>query len=103
LIVFANSVEQIGDFWNPNPVQNFLSTIRSDPNPADLSKYLIQSCLYPKKSLIKDYTAVINAVWISISYPVEFFQNPVQSGSGSEVQKPVGSRSGDRIMFNTVC
>jgi len=31
-----------------------------------------------------------------------FFQNPVRSGSGSEVQNPVGSQSGNRIMFNTV-
>jgi len=45
----CNSVEQIGDFWNPNPVQNFFSVIRSDPNPVDLSKYLIQSGLYLKK------------------------------------------------------
>jgi len=37
---------------------------------------------------------VINEVWISISDPVEFFQNPVRSGSGSELQNPVGSRSG---------
>jgi len=42
---------------------------------------------------------VINVVWISISDPVVFFQNPV--GSGSEVQNPVGSRSGNLIMFNT--
>ena len=35
------SVESIGDFWNPNPVQDFLSVIRSDPNPVVLSKYLI--------------------------------------------------------------
>jgi len=44
---------------------------------------------------------VINAGWISISAPVEFFQNPVQTGSGSELQIPVGSRSGILIMFNT--
>ena len=30
-----------------------------------------------------------------------FFQNPVQSGSGSELQNPVGSRSRNWIMFNT--
>jgi len=40
-------------------------------------------------------------VWISISDPVEFFQNPVQPGSGSEVQNPVESRIRNRIMFNT--
>jgi len=95
------SVEQIGDFCNPNPVQNFHWVIRSDPNPVDLSKYLIQSSLYPKNSLIKHYTAVMNAVWISTSDPVEFFRNPVQSGSGSELQNPVGSRSWNRIIFNT--
>ena len=67
------SVEQIGDFFNPNPVQNFLSVIPSDPNPVDLLKYLIQSGLYPKKTLIKYFTAVINAVWISISDPVKIF------------------------------
>ena len=96
-----SSVEQIGNFWNPDPVQNFLSVIRSDPNPVDLSKYLMQSGLYPKRTLIKHFTAVINAVWISISDPVEFFQNPGQPGSGSEVQNLVGSRSGNRIIFNT--
>jgi len=36
------SVEQIGDFCNPNPVQNFHCAIRSDPNPVELPKYLIQ-------------------------------------------------------------
>jgi len=45
---------------------------------------------------------VINAVWISISDRVEFFLNPVRSGFGSELQNPVVSRSGNRIMFNTV-
>jgi len=44
---------------------------------------------------------MIKAVWISISDPVEFFLNPVRSGSGSELQNPVASRSGNRIMFNT--
>ena len=42
------SVEQIGDFCNPNPVQNFHWVIRSNPNPVDLSNYLIQSGLYLK-------------------------------------------------------
>ena len=46
---------------------------------------------------------MIDAVWISISDPVEFFfQNPISSRSGSEWQNPVGSRSGNRMMFNTV-
>ena len=67
------SVDQIGDFCNPNPIQNFYWVIRSDPNPVYLSKYLIQSGLYPKNPLIKHYTEVINAVWISIYDPVEFF------------------------------
>jgi len=66
-----NSVEQIGDFCNPNPAQNFHGVIQADPNPVDVSKYSIQSGLYPKKALIKHFTAVINAVWISD--PVEFF------------------------------
>jgi len=44
---------------------------------------------------------VIKAVWVSISNPVEFFQNPVRSGSGSELENPVGLRSGNRIMINT--
>ena len=47
--------------------------IQSDPNPVALSKYLIQSGLYPKKTLIKHSTTVINIVWISISDPVEIF------------------------------
>ena len=54
------SVEQIGDFCNPKPVQNFYRVIQSDHNPVYLSKYLIQSGLYPKNPLIKNYTAVIN-------------------------------------------
>ena len=45
------SVEQIGDFCNPNPVQNFHWVFWSDPNPVDLSKYFIQSGLNPKKPL----------------------------------------------------
>ena len=45
-----NGVEQIEDICNPNPVQNFLGVIRSDPNPVGLSKYLIESGLYPKKT-----------------------------------------------------
>jgi len=48
-LILLTSVELIGDFWNPNPVQNILSVTRSDPNPVDLSKYLIQSGLHPKK------------------------------------------------------
>ena len=44
-----SSVEQIGVFCNPNPVQKFRWEIRSDPNPLELSKYLIQSGLYPTK------------------------------------------------------
>ena len=50
--------------------------IRSDPNPVDLSKCFIQSGLCPKTTLIKDFTAVINAVWISISDPIEIQSNP---------------------------
>ena len=49
----ACSVEQIEYSCNPNPVQNFHSVIRSDPNPVDLSKYLIQSGLHKKTTLIK--------------------------------------------------
>jgi len=45
IFYMCSSVEQIGDFCNPNPVQNFRLEIRSDPNPLDLSKYLIQSGL----------------------------------------------------------
>ena len=44
---------------------------------------------------------MITAVRIPISDAVEFFQNPIWSGSGSEVKNPVGSWSGNRIMFNT--
>jgi len=49
------SVEQIEDFCHPNAVQDFRWEIQSDPNPVDLSKYLIQSDLYPKKTLIKHF------------------------------------------------
>ena len=74
------------------PIQYFNCVIQSDPNPVVLYKYLIQSSWYPKEPVIKHLTAVINADWIFISDPVEFFRNPVQSGSGSELQNPVGSR-----------
>jgi len=43
-------VERIEDFCNPTPVQYFQCLIQSDPNPEALSKYLIQSGLYPKNS-----------------------------------------------------
>jgi len=43
-----SSVEHIGDFCDPNPVQSFDCVIQSNPNPAVLPKYLIQSGLYPK-------------------------------------------------------
>jgi len=46
------SVEQIEDFCDPNPVQYFQCRIQSDPNPVALSKYLIQSGLYPKKNFV---------------------------------------------------
>ena len=65
-------------FCIPNPVQYSYCVIQSDPNPAVLSKYLTRSGLYQKKTLIKHFIAVINAVWISISDPVEFFKNPVR-------------------------
>ena len=75
----ASSVEQIGDFWNRNPVQNFLSVIRSDPNPVDLSKYLIQSGLYLKKKL---WLSNLLQWSMQFGYPclirLSFFQNPVQ-------------------------
>ena len=32
---------------------------------------------------------------------LSFFRKPFQSASGSELQNPVGSRSGNRIVFNT--
>ena len=70
LKVFLSSVERIEDFCDPNPVQHFKCVIQSDPSPVTLSKYLIQSGLYPKKTLFKHWTAVINAVWTSISDPV---------------------------------
>jgi len=47
-------------------------------------------------------TAVINALWMSTSDLVEFFRNPVRSESSSELRNPVGLRSWNRIMFNTV-
>jgi len=88
-------------FCNPNPVQNFHWVIRSEPNPVDLSKYLIQSGLYKKK------------LWLSMllqwstqfGYPylirLSFFRNPVRYGSGSELRNSVGLRSGNRIRLNT--
>jgi len=64
----STTVERIEDFCDPIPVQNFHCVIQSDPNPAVLSKYLIQCGLYPKKTLIKDLTAVISA----FGYPFHF-------------------------------
>jgi len=46
---------------------------------------------------------VINAVLTFISDPVELLLNPVQTGSSFELQNPIGSRSRNRIMFNTDC
>jgi len=99
--VVKASVEEIGDFCNPNPVQNFHWVIRSELNLIHLSKYSIQSGLYPKKLWLS-----ISLQWlIQFRYPyrirLSFFRNPVRSGSGSELQNPVGSRSGNRVMFNT--
>ena len=95
------SVERIVDFCVPNPVQYFQCVIQSDPNPVALSKYFIQSGLYPKKLWLS-----IRLQWSTqFGYPYSiqwrYFRNPVQSGYGSELQNPVGSRSGNRIMFNT--
>jgi len=95
------SVERIGDFCDPNPAQYFQCVIQSDPNPVALSKYLIQSGLYPKKLWLS-----IRLQWstqFGYPYPIRwrYFRNPVQPGSGSELQNPVGSRSGNWIMFNT--
>jgi len=84
------SVQRIGDFCNPNPVQYFHCVIQSEPNPVVLSQFLIQFVLYPRKNhLIFEHfglDAVMNLVWnwISISDPVEFFQNPACCRSGSE-------------------
>jgi len=79
--------------------KNFIWIIRSDPIPMDLSKYLIQSDLYPKKLWLSSLLQ-----WsVQFGYPylirLSFFQNPVQPGSGSELQNLVGSRSGNRIMY----
>jgi len=64
LIQPRHSVERIGYFCNPNPVQYFNCVKQSDPNPEVLPKYLIQSGFHSKKTLIKYLTSVINAVWI---------------------------------------
>ena len=96
-----HSVDRIGDFCNPFPVQYFHCVIQSDPIPVVPSNILSDSGLYPKKALIEHLNAVINEVCISTSEPVKFFRNLVQTGSRSELQNPVGSQSGNRIMFNT--
>ena len=57
--------------FGSNPIAKFLYL-----SGRVLPKYLIQSSLYPKKTLIKHLTAVINEVWISISDLVEFFEIP---------------------------
>jgi len=50
LFCMSSSVERIEDFCDPNPVQYFQCVIQSDPNPVTLSRYLMQSSLYPKKN-----------------------------------------------------
>ena len=57
------SVEQIGDFCNP--VQNFYWVIQSYPNSVDLSKYLIQDVLSPKKTL---WLSILQW-WMQFGYP----------------------------------
>ena len=103
IIMWLGNARHCGssDVVNKASQDHNLAVTRSDPNPVDLSKYLIQSALYSKKPLIKHFSAVINAVWISISDPFDFFRNPIRSGSGYELQNPVGSRSENQIMFNT--
>jgi len=49
------SVEQIGDFCNPNPVKNFHCATRSDPNPVELPKYLIQIGLPDRLKLFQGH------------------------------------------------
>jgi len=58
----SGRVERIEVFCDPNPDQYFHCVIQYDPNSVALSKYLIQSGLYLKQTLIKHSTAVFNAV-----------------------------------------
>jgi len=51
--------------------------------------------------MIKHSIAVINAVWISISDPAEIFSKSSPTRIRFWIAEPVGSRSGNRIMFNT--
>jgi len=49
----CSSVEWIGDFCHPNPVQYFHCVVQPDPYPVVQLKYLLkyfQSGLYPKNS-----------------------------------------------------
>jgi len=46
------SVEPIEDFCDPNPVQYFQCVIQSNTSPVTLSKYFIQTGLYPENPLI---------------------------------------------------
>ena len=62
------SVEQIGDFYNPNPAHNFHRVIRLTCSDIWSNPVYIR-----KSTLIKALYCSGNAVWISISDPVEFF------------------------------
>jgi len=54
-----------------------------------------------EKTLINHLSAVINAFWMSISDPIEFFsKSSPTTGPVSELQSPIGSQSGNQIIFN---
>ena len=85
---FGPSVERIGNFYNPL-IQSNIFIVQSGPI---LIRYHCPNiwsnpAYYPKTPLIKHLTAVIYAIWISITDPVEIFS---KSNPGP-VKNPVGS------------
>jgi len=96
---FGPSVERIGNFYNPL-IQSNIFIVQSGPI---LIRYHCPNiwsnpAYYPKTPLIKHLTAVIYAIWISITDPVEIFSksNPIRVRWRIRLD-----RSGNRIMFNT--
>ena len=80
-------------------IQSKIFFEQSYPYPEDLSKYLIQSGLYPKKTLITRFTAVINAVWTSMSDAVEFFSksSPIRIRFWSAESGRITIRKSDNV------
>jgi len=59
----CSSIERIGDFFNPNPVQYFHCVIQSDPNPFVLSKsvfFILFAAAEPSPNVCVAYGTLCN-------------------------------------------